>query len=70
MVVSSPTRPYEEQGNVPYDAAQKDMGKIAFKCITSHFELLEYLTHARTHLRDNINFSLFFSEKFMSTRND
>lgn len=46
MVVSSPTRPYEEQGNVLYNAAQKDMGKIAFKCITSHFELLEYLTHA------------------------
>ena len=46
MVANSPTRPYEEQGNMPYSADQKDMDKIAFKCIRSHLKPLEYLTHA------------------------
>lgn len=46
MVANAPTRPCQEQSNVLYSADQKDMDKIAFKCIRSHLKPLEYLTHA------------------------
>lgn len=48
LIVNSPTRPYEEQGNVLYSEDEQDMDKIAVKCIRSYLKPIKRLTYPWT----------------------